>query len=41
MSCYELTQEIIEKFMCNLMKLVETSDALYPTFDDDDLITAR
>ncbi|VIO95823.1 Serine/threonine protein phosphatase PP2A-1 catalytic subunit, putative [Brugia malayi] len=39
MVCYHLTQEILEKYMCNLMKVVETNSALFPTFSDDDLIT--
>ncbi|EFO19643.1 hypothetical protein LOAG_08847 [Loa loa] len=39
MVCYHLTQEIIEKYMCNLMKIVETNSALFPTFNDNDLIT--
>lgn len=39
MVCYQLTQEIIEKYMHNLMKIVETNSTIFPTFNDDDLIT--
>ncbi|CAG9540824.1 unnamed protein product [Cercopithifilaria johnstoni] len=39
MVCYKLTQEIIEKHMCNLMKVVETNSTLFSIFNDDDLIT--
>ncbi|KAM3721731.1 Serine/threonine-protein phosphatase PP1-delta [Dirofilaria immitis] len=39
MVCYQLTEEIIEHYMKNLMKVVEINTSLFPTFDDDDLIT--
>ncbi|OZC04999.1 Ser/Thr phosphatase family protein [Onchocerca flexuosa] len=39
MTCYQLTEEIIEHYMKNLMKLVETNSSLFPTFDENDLIT--